>query len=1542
MGNKRTLSGIVIRVLLCTVAILVLVPILATLVLGIPPVQRAVVGKAQKILYQKTGIKASIGSVRVEPPFNVSLAGVLALDSRADTVLSIGRIVLQSDLNTLKDSTVNIGDFRLDNVVFDSRDLLGATSVCGRLEKAWLRSDSTSIAGRYTLIDGIKIKGAIVEFVADTLEKEKSREPFDWKIDLNAADLSDITFSMPAADISAHIDRGFLSGGADLLAMRIKADSLSLDGGSVGTAGKLWRLDHLGAEGILDGSTLDITRLEAKSGSATATLSATADLTDLQNSASYDAAITLDGFHLSEFVDTPHRCSADGSLLIKGHGIDPCSKDTEIDIKADLSNAVWDGSRIGPTALTASVSDASAKGRLGARNASWGSSEMAASGAGTIDFNIRNFNSARPAIKAGADLSDLTFTKDSLTLDLPGLSFATDIRRDGTSLGISTEGLEFTAEGKGHAVDLLAGLQKFTSALPDSVALSDIKGILKAEPFKVENISLDSLRKSFPTLSASLSVKEDNPLSGLLASKGISFRRATLNSSLSPQDGIRTSAVAEHLCKDSLSLHKATLTLVQRGDVLDCEGDFNIPAQSGLPDVNASVSGWFGPADADLHLLARSQVSDSLLSLHDISSGIALDMAATLNDGVPGTAGTVRFDDLRYGGNAFGDREVQFSLTPRTGLGYEIGVHTDDVPMALFEQYLPEGMVSLHGALAANLYAKGPLDSLTISGEALPKQAVIHYIPYKADFALSGDPLELRDMKILPNGMRIFAQDSTVARLTGSFDLRSMTSDLALDSDRLRPVPLEKDDSTSYYGTAITAVALNLKGPKDSLKVGGRIDILPETDITLALGKNNYAKAHAKGSLDVDMPLGGDLTLRGRIDLEKGELKYTVPFYPLAPFRIDEGSHLDFDGPLSAMKVDMTFSQKAKAIVSETGERARNVNFNVALQLANSLQDPQLHFLMKALDDDTIQEEIDKMTVEERDRIAAVLLATGMYTSDTNAQNSDSGYALVSILQRSVNTIAGNKLGNIVDIDLGIGGNSDYESSTTDYSMKLSKSFFNEKLKLTVGGTLSSTTMEETSGKTSAFINNVSAEYALGKEGRTAVTVFHKRDYENIVDGDIEKEGIGVRTSLDWKGRNGAGHPYRLDLQGDVSYRSNRQLGPKLGATLSKYNMFGLEETVSARLHGAYYWRVGDRSGTAAGNDNFNGGADISMTIPNLVGSLTKYKAGYQHENIAGARKLDKVSISATHRFNPGPFITHELTPFSLSLIKSEATDSFYEGITSIHELIAQFIRDEYIPAAGYRFTYDNTPDKDRKVTTMFSASVKESGNLISGAQSLFGMNFNEKEKKFIFGNYDQFLKTTVELRNNFHLPHKSSIATRLLAGVIAYYGNSSAAPMSEEFYSGGPSSIRAFAPRSIGPGGFYSDYYNLNFYHSGDIRAEANVEYRFPLFWLLEGAVFVDAGNVWNLENTLEELTEDDKMIMDFMGMPYNYDDAPLWRSFFDTTALGTGFGIRLAYQSIIVRLDTGIAIHCPYDTGISSYYNVPNFFKDGLRLNFGIGYPF
>ena len=415
------------------------------------------------------------------------------------------------------------------------------------------------------------------------------------------------------------------------------------------------------------------------------------------------------------------------------------------------------------------------------------------------------------------------------------------------------------------------------------------------------------------------------------------------------------------------------------------------------------------------------------------------------------------------------------------------------------------------------------------------------------------------------------------------------------------------------------------------------------------------------------------------------------------------------------------------------------------------------------------------------------------------------------------------------------------------------------------------------------------------------------------------------------------------ELDFSFSQRSNAQIGPDASITFSKLNAFHNSETLALTLFGSYYWQTKGRSKDKINNlDTYEWGTEISLSYPWLAmpGFLkrrftfptsTKFGASFLRTNIAGIARMNQFSLYADYNFQTSRFVKHTFTPLKIEMTDlRELKIDTINGHLQHEQYYYPMIGSEGIePSIQYQFTYDNSPDESRSVSTHFSATIKEAGNIVNGVSAICGNDYSRMDKKVFGLKYFQFIKAQVELRNQFRIMPKVSIATRLLIGVLKPYGNSESAPITELFYSGGANSVRGFAARSFGPGARVYQSGQVYFYRAGESRFEANAELRFPLFGDLNGALFVDAGNVWYLP--WEDGDSD-------------FPDNGIFRlrTFFKELALGTGFGFRYDLQFLVLRLDFGIGIHAPYDTGKKGYYNIRRFFKDGTTINFAVGYPF
>lgn len=409
---------------------------------------------------------------------------------------------------------------------------------------------------------------------------------------------------------------------------------------------------------------------------------------------------------------------------------------------------------------------------------------------------------------------------------------------------------------------------------------------------------------------------------------------------------------------------------------------------------------------------------------------------------------------------------------------------------------------------------------------------------------------------------------------------------------------------------------------------------------------------------------------------------------------------------------------------------------------------------------------------------------------------------------------------------------------------------------------------------------------------------------------------------------------YDSTFEVNAMFKSNQQVGPGISYELAKRNAFRGGEKVAFKIYGSYEWQTG------AGGNNRNSlmnsyelGTRLSLKYPRFMLPFmsriyhrypvsTEFVLDGNWKNRSKFFNMVSMSIGATYSWQKKETMTHELTLFQLEFDKLNHTTFAFDSIMTENPALYISMRDQFVPSLSYTFTYQSS--KKKRNPWWVQLSVKEAGNFTSACYALAGQKFNKQGKR-IFGNpFAQFIKFSAEAHKLFKFTKDIQVATRIFGGIIYSYGNSTAAPYVDQFYVGGANSIRGFAIRSLGPGSFKpadSKYAYMD--QTGDIKFEANAELRARLIGNLHGAVFLDAGNIWTLRS-------DPKRPGGKFG-----------GSTLKSIALGTGAGIRYDLDFLILRLDCGIALHAPYETGKSGFYNIPKF-KDGIGIHFAIGYPF
>jgi len=409
---------------------------------------------------------------------------------------------------------------------------------------------------------------------------------------------------------------------------------------------------------------------------------------------------------------------------------------------------------------------------------------------------------------------------------------------------------------------------------------------------------------------------------------------------------------------------------------------------------------------------------------------------------------------------------------------------------------------------------------------------------------------------------------------------------------------------------------------------------------------------------------------------------------------------------------------------------------------------------------------------------------------------------------------------------------------------------------------------------------------------------------------------------------------YDSSFEVNATMKSNQQVGPGISYELAKRNAFRGAEKVSFKIFGSYEWQTG--AGAEGGNSLLNSyelGTELAFKFPRFVfpgisrrrtrfPSSTQFTVSADWKNRSNFYNMLTSSIGVTYNWYKRETAKHELTLINLQFNKLNHTTSAFDSIMNANPALYVSMRDQFVPSMSYTFTYQSR--SWRRNPWWVQLSAKEAGNITSGIYALCGERFTKKNKELLGNPFAQYIKVTAEAHKLYKITNDIKIAGRIFGGVIYSYGNSETAPYVDQFYVGGANSVRGFTVRSLGPGSFKpteTKYAYMD--QTGDVKLEANVELRARLFGDLHGAIFLDAGNVWTLR---EEASRP--------GSQITLENLK-------RIALGTGVGLRYDLDFIVLRLDMGIALHAPYDTAKSGFYNIEKF-KDGIGIHFAIGYPF
>ena len=429
--------------------------------------------------------------------------------------------------------------------------------------------------------------------------------------------------------------------------------------------------------------------------------------------------------------------------------------------------------------------------------------------------------------------------------------------------------------------------------------------------------------------------------------------------------------------------------------------------------------------------------------------------------------------------------------------------------------------------------------------------------------------------------------------------------------------------------------------------------------------------------------------------------------------------------------------------------------------------------------------------------------------------------------------------------------------------------------------------------------------------------------------------------------------PWDFYIETDINARTIGRVGPELKMGVTRRNAFRGAEKIDINVHGAYEWATSNGSSM----NNYNYGADASVEFPRIIAPFVSSKMFRRDKKTGkivrrtmfystpttmakaatdiiyrpGYYKMHVVSGEWTYRWQTSESSRHEFSPLTVKYQFMNSHTAEFEDIANKNPYLRVTMQDYFIPEMRYTYIYTSPTRLLNPIR--WETTLAESGNVVALYDVCMGKGWNEKDKKMFKNPYSQFLKLETDFTKTWTLDRFSKLVAHVNAGVIYSYGNSNWLPNSEMFYVGGANSIRAFAVRAVGPGAFPGIDNKAYSYllQNGDIKLVCNLEYRRQLFGSLYGAVFLDAGNVWNFDEDYNDNTANNV----FQNTRFRLKD------FAKQMALGTGLGLRYDLDFLILRLDWGLGLHVPYETDKSGYFNAHTF-KAHQTLHFAIGYPF
>lgn len=530
---------------------------------------------------------------------------------------------------------------------------------------------------------------------------------------------------------------------------------------------------------------------------------------------------------------------------------------------------------------------------------------------------------------------------------------------------------------------------------------------------------------------------------------------------------------------------------------------------------------------------------------------------------------------ISHNGNLAVDVEGQYSTTDQKS-PIKARAVVNDFPLELANPFIGANTATLNGMLGGEIKVSGTTKFLRLNGSLTPKQATVYLPQVGETFAIETEPLRFDDSKLYLKNFTLRDRDKdTPLYVNGDVTLfgpEAMRANIKVDGDEVELIDSKPGKGQLLYGKLIVSPHLTLRGAVSKPVIRGDFNILGGTDLTyvysgsklkatdnmagvvvftdfadtlfaadpaialptpgsadialnihidpavrlgvdLSPGHQDYVQVMGGGDLRFQSPPFGTMSLTGRYNLSGGgDVRYNFPVVGRKLFSIDPESYLSWSGKVDNPYINFKAVQRVRADVTEGGN-TRKVDFDVLIVAKEDLSKIDLAFDLEAPDDLSLQNRLAAMSKEERGKQAVGLMVSGTFLASDPSEMS---------MQRILSGLAMSELNNLTGkflegTDLNVGmelHNSAGGSAYTDYTYSFSKRFFNNRVRFVIGGKVAAGNLPSNYEQT--FIDNVTLEYRIDRAGNHYMSLFHKRNNDNLLEGLVTETGVSyiLRRSL--------------------------------------------------------------------------------------------------------------------------------------------------------------------------------------------------------------------------------------------------------------------------------------------------------------------------------------------------------------------------------------------------------------------------------------------